>query len=119
MSDLFVFLILIAAGLIALVWWGGTRWPTSRLATFVWVTLSLLIFAVAADGYLIDAFRVIDAGTVWLAAIPPLCLIAAAIIGVLVWNRKHSMHSGIRAFSLTLLALSFVGAEYLAAASVV
>jgi len=74
-------------------------------------------FMVVAQGYLVAAFRVIDSGTVVLAAAPVFGVLLASIAGGLAWVRSSSLNFGFRVLALTLLAFDIAALGILAAAT--
>src|SRR5438309_4828423 len=104
MSTAFAFGLVVVAGLVFLISWAGRRLPASHLATGAWLVIAGLGFMVVAQGYLVAAFRVIDSGTVVLAAAPVFGVLLASIAGGLAWVRSSSLNFGFRVLALTLLA---------------
>ena len=117
MSTAFAFGLVVVAGLVFLISWAGRRLPASHLATGAWLVIAGLGFMVVAPGYLVAAFRVIDSGTVVLAAAPVFGVLLASIAGGLAWVRSSSLNFGFRVLALTLLAFDIAALGILAAAT--
>jgi hypothetical protein len=116
-SSAFVFILLLAGGLVFLTFWAGRRMPASQLVTGVWLGIAGVGFIVLAQSYLIVAFRVIDSGTVVFAAVPAIGVLIACIAGLFAWLRKRSLNSAYRVYALTLLAFDIVALGFMGAAA--
>src|SRR5438309_10722518 len=114
MSTAFAFGLLVVAGLVFLISRAGRRLPASHLATGAWLVIAGLGFMVVAQGYLMAAFRVIDSGTVELAAAPVFGVLPASIAGVLACIRSSTLNSGLRLLALTLLVFAIAALQILA-----
>jgi hypothetical protein len=117
MGPAFVFLLLVAGGLVFLTFWAGRKMAASRLVTGVWLVIAGVGFLVVTQSYLIVAFRVIDSGTVVFAAVPAIGVLIACIAGFFAWLRNRSLNSAYRVYALTLLAFDIVALGLMGAAA--
>ncbi len=117
MAPAFFFFLVIVVGLVGLIAWLGTRLQANRVVTAVWAIIAGLAHATVTQGYLVDAFRVIDSGTWGFVAVPIVGAAIALGVGTAVWAAKRSVNLAIRGLALTLLAFDFAAIGWLGAAS--
>ena len=115
MSAGFAFLLVLVAGIVALILWLGRKLTASHLVTAVWLFFGGSGFVVVAQSYLAAGFRLIDSGPAVFVAVPGVGLLVACIAGCFAWLRNSSLNSGFRVLALTLLAFDIAALGLLAA----